>query len=184
MSVKSGRPSPARQGRPQVATREALIEAGLALLDERGAAALSMRALASRAGISAMTPYNYFTDKDDLQDAILGHALASFGADDDCDGGWDAQVQGAMHGLRDLLERHPGVVDLFVARTVALTEFRRHLIAVLRDAGLVESAATDALRTLGAYVVGYVVLERANAGHDSFDRGLQMLLRQIREEAA
>jgi AcrR family transcriptional regulator len=43
--------------------RAALIEAAAALLEESGAAGLSLRQVAERAGLSRQAPYNHFTDK-------------------------------------------------------------------------------------------------------------------------
>lgn len=43
--------------------RSALIEAAAALLEESGAAGLSLRQVAERAGLSRQAPYNHFTDK-------------------------------------------------------------------------------------------------------------------------
>ncbi len=43
--------------------RTALIEAAVALLEESGAAGLSLRQVAGRAGLSHQAPYNHFTDK-------------------------------------------------------------------------------------------------------------------------
>lgn len=50
--------------------RPALIQAGLKLLDERGARELSLRAAAQLAGVSHAAPYRHFRDKDALVAAI------------------------------------------------------------------------------------------------------------------
>ena len=50
--------------------REALIQAGLKLLSERGLAGLSLRAAAQLAGVSHAAPYRHFPDKQRLVAAI------------------------------------------------------------------------------------------------------------------
>jgi AcrR family transcriptional regulator len=50
--------------------REALVQAGLKLLSEGGARALSLRAAAQLAGVSHAAPYRHFRDKDALVSAI------------------------------------------------------------------------------------------------------------------
>lgn len=50
--------------------RNALIAAGLSILTEEGAAALSLREVARRAGVSHAAPYRHFADKDALLAAI------------------------------------------------------------------------------------------------------------------
>ncbi len=50
--------------------RNALIQAGLAILAEEGVHALTLRAVAGRAGVSHAAPYRHFTDKEALLAAI------------------------------------------------------------------------------------------------------------------
>jgi AcrR family transcriptional regulator len=50
--------------------RHALIQAGLELLSEGGAAALELRKVARRAGVSHAAPYRHFADKQTLVAAI------------------------------------------------------------------------------------------------------------------
>jgi AcrR family transcriptional regulator len=50
--------------------RRALIEAGIAILTEQGMAGLTLRKVASRAGVSHAAPYSHFTDKQALLAAI------------------------------------------------------------------------------------------------------------------
>jgi len=56
-------------------TRQAIIEAALALLAERGAAGVSMSALAERAGVSRPTLYKHFPDLDHVLAAWVGDQL-------------------------------------------------------------------------------------------------------------
>ncbi len=50
--------------------RTALVDAALALLAEDGADAISLRAVARRAGVSAMAPYRHYPDKAALLAAV------------------------------------------------------------------------------------------------------------------
>src|SRR5690606_14182762 len=50
--------------------REALLREGVALLQESGTEALTLRKLAQRLGVSHMAPYRHFSDKDALLAAI------------------------------------------------------------------------------------------------------------------
>ena len=49
---------------------EALVRAAVDLLEEGGAAELSLRAAARRAGVSTGAPYRHFADRDDLLSAV------------------------------------------------------------------------------------------------------------------
>lgn len=71
MSTSSGDPSTPKNGYHRGELREALVAAGLAILEEGGdAAALGLRETARRAGVSAMAPYRHFPDKDALLAAV------------------------------------------------------------------------------------------------------------------
>jgi len=71
--------------------RRALIDAARAILERDGLPALSLRAVARRAGVSQAAPYHHFPDKD----ALLA-ALGAEGFD-----GLDQAMRERMKGLRD-----------------------------------------------------------------------------------
>ncbi len=58
--------------------RDAIVEAAWALVGEEGLAALSLRDLARRAGISTPTVYAYFDAKIAIYDAMFGKAATQF----------------------------------------------------------------------------------------------------------
>ena len=56
--------------------RSQLQEAALALVDEHGLSALSMRTLAGALGTGPMTLYNYVRDRDELDALVVEAVLA------------------------------------------------------------------------------------------------------------
>ena len=56
-----------------------ILEAARDLLAERGLAALSMRSVAERVGVSATALYHYFENKQDLVDRVVKSAFERFG---------------------------------------------------------------------------------------------------------
>src|SRR5471030_2172592 len=58
--------------------RERLCDAATRLFDARGRDGFNMRELASELGVSAMTPYRYFKDKDDILAAVRSRAFNRF----------------------------------------------------------------------------------------------------------
>jgi AcrR family transcriptional regulator len=167
-------------------SRAAVLDAALDLVDADGLSALSLRALATRLGVSAMTPYSHFADKADLLAAMVGHALAPLAVEVSPDEPWDAHLERAMRTLHTTLELHPGVVELIIAESDArqLDEFRQQLIGMLRAVGLPRDRAADVLRTLTSYILGYTMLNRLRPGAhpDSFDDGLAMIMDSLRRE--
>ncbi len=72
---------------------------------------------------------------------------------------------------------------------VRLDEFRQSLITTLQKAGLSRGRSADVLRSLTSYILGYTLLGRLrpqqpnrSAPPDSFDLGLEMMMRSLREE--
>ena len=189
---------PASQTKPgpkPTLTRELVIDAALRLVDDEGVAALNLRKLAARLGVSAMTPYSYFDDKAELTSAMVGYALDALRLEpDDRDVAWDVRLERAMRGMHDAFERHPGVVELIIAEENPgrLDEFRRELVALLVGAGLSDAQARDALRSLTSYILGFTMLTRLRPRSParrrrspaSFDHGLTLLMNGIRAEAA
>ena len=57
--------------------RDELLAAALALFIEGGLEAVTMRAVATQVGVSAMTPYRYFEDKGHLLRGIWQHVLSA-----------------------------------------------------------------------------------------------------------
>ena len=61
--------------------REALVDAALALVEEKGPAGLTLRAAARKAGVSQAAPYRHFADKETLLAAVAEkgfHNMAAF----------------------------------------------------------------------------------------------------------
>jgi AcrR family transcriptional regulator len=180
-----------RRGRKPTLSREIVIEAALDLIDSDGLGALNLRKLADWMGISAMTPYHYFADKADLLSAMIEYAMTPLTNDLDPNLSSDRQIGAAMRDLNRILDHHPGVVDLIIAESdkLRLDEFRQSLIATLQKAGLTRRRSADILRSLTSYVLGYSMLNRLRPEQpnrsvppDSFEAGLEMMMRSLREE--
>jgi AcrR family transcriptional regulator len=69
--------SPTRGHKKKSRTRRQLLDAALGVLAERGEG-FSIADVATRAGVSHGTFYNYFSDRDELLDALVTHAVEDF----------------------------------------------------------------------------------------------------------
>lgn len=58
--------------------RDKLCDAGLQIFAEKGVEGLTLREVAARLGVSAMTPYRYFKDKEEILAAIRARAFNDF----------------------------------------------------------------------------------------------------------
>ena len=68
-----------RQSR-RLSARAAILDTAWAVVREEGLAALSLRNLARRTGITTPTVYAYFNSKNDIYDAMFGQAAEDFAA--------------------------------------------------------------------------------------------------------
>src|SRR6266496_4171516 len=87
-------------------SRERILDTALALVDEEGIEALSMRKLGQALGYEAMSLYNHVANKDDLLDGILDLVLAESEPPSPV-GDWDAAIRESAISVHDALRRHP-----------------------------------------------------------------------------
>ena len=141
-----------RRGRPATGVREALLAAAEAALAESGAARLSTREVARRAGVAESSIFYHFGDRVGLLEAVVGHYLPP---------------------VLDLFAAGPGGGGLrenLVALFEALEGFFRRavpVIAVIQADGQVREGFIERSRQTGigphhaiAGTVGYLTAER------------------------
>ncbi|HEY4943058.1 MAG TPA: TetR/AcrR family transcriptional regulator [Rhizomicrobium sp.] len=84
--------------------RERLCDAATKLFDARGREGFTMRELASELGVSAMTPYRYFKDKDDILAAVRARAFTR----------WSEVLEAAFASARTAAEKSAAVFHAYV----------------------------------------------------------------------
>lgn len=94
---------------------DSVVEAGIALVDDAGVGQLTIRRLAQRLGVGAMTLYSYVPGRAELIDLMVDHVFAEVS--------YSGQVLSWREGLTEvaaanwaLLTRHPWLVDVDVSR--------------------------------------------------------------------
>jgi TetR/AcrR family transcriptional regulator, tetracycline repressor protein len=170
-------------------TRERVCAEALALVDEEGLDALSMRRLGARLGCEAMSLYRHVRDKADLLDALQAAVLGDLAVEHRA-GDWRALVEGMARGFRKTLLLHPNVVPLFATRPInapeALAPIAR-VWTVLGQAGFTMRDAEKVIITVGVFTLGFVLAETQGrppehpgsprmAGSPEFKFGLDALL--------
>ena len=148
--------------------REQVADAALELADREGLDALTMRALADRLGVGAMTLYGYVRNKDELLDAIVDRAVTET-EPPALEGEWDQQLREVVVRARQGLLRHPSLVELRIRRPVLRPDalrFSEMSLRILRRAGFEVREATWAFRLLFTYTLGFAALSPAEATED------------------
>jgi TetR/AcrR family tetracycline transcriptional repressor len=154
------------------------LSEAIALLDDVGSDALTMRRLAERLGVQAGALYWHYPNKQQLLAAMAEAMLADVAlADDREPARWRERIVDQLMVLRRALLAHRDggrvFAGTFVAEpnTLAVGEV---IVGALRNVGLGKREAAWTALTLVHFVIGFVVEEQAAAGIDptELERGL------------
>jgi TetR/AcrR family transcriptional regulator, tetracycline repressor protein len=150
-------------------TRELIIKEALALLEEHGPGALSMRRLADRLGVAPNALYTHVRGKADLIDGLVDQVYAGLELHPDPGGDWAQQLATLSQAVRDHLLAHPAVVPYALQQpglgphSLRLGEA---IYDILRPAGFSDQAVVGTVYALVTYILGFVALEIPRAGTD------------------
>ena len=186
---------PARALRRAGLSRERVLAAAVALADEGGVEELSMRKLARKLGVEAMSLYNHIANKDHLLDGMVDFVVGEIeppspSAD------WKQEIRRSAILTRDALNRHRWAIGLLDARPGpggASARLHEAGLACLREAGVSADGATHALAVQDAYTYGYAlreatrpsILDSDGSGHgQEFLFGLDLILDALEEHLA
>ena len=140
--------------------RDQVLRAAVALADESGIEALSMRKLGQVLGVEAMSLYNHVGSKSDLLDGMVDTV---FGEIDLPSGGdWKAAMRRRAISARQVLRGHPWAIGLMESRTSPGAATLRHHDAVLgclRRAGFSVELTAHAYALLDSYIYGFALQE-------------------------
>ncbi|MBK9029997.1 MAG: TetR/AcrR family transcriptional regulator C-terminal domain-containing protein [Myxococcales bacterium] len=140
-------------------TREAILDAAVALLDQDGLPGLSMRRLGAALGVEAMSLYHHVPSKAALLDGIHERILLALPPPPRART-WQAFARHQAHALHAALRAHPHAVPLFATRpaaTPAATARLERYLAVLVEAGFAPVDALSVIQLLAQLVVGHAM---------------------------
>src|SRR5438045_1675645 len=101
----------ATRSRRRPLTRERVVAKAIALADQDGIDALSMRKLGQALGVEAMSLYNHVTNKGELVAAMVDRVVEGFDLPDD-EPQWDAAIRRCAISAHDLLIEHQWACSL------------------------------------------------------------------------
>jgi AcrR family transcriptional regulator len=138
--------------------RERILRAALELADREGIEALSMRRLAARLGVEAMTLYYHVKNKQQLLDGIMDLVFGEFepatpGAP------WRAAVRGTAISAHEALMRHPWAAELSFKTGVSAARLALMdgLLGTLRAAGFSPATTHHAYHALDSHITGFTL---------------------------
>jgi AcrR family transcriptional regulator len=164
-TTSSGVPGMALR-KPKAERRAEILDAAIALADAQGLAAVTLRAVGQRVGVTAMALYGYFPDKDSLLDAmadrVIGDNLPGIPGLLSGHPGWRDRLL-ALAGLyRQVAREHPAMVQYGFTRpaetpgTLRVVEL---VYQVLLDAGVPPAEIPRFERFVSTFVMGWVLSE-------------------------
>lgn len=157
-----------------VLTRERIVAAALALIDESGLDVLSMRKLGGRLGVDPMSIYHHVPNKEALLRAVVQDVFAAMRVPP-ATGPWQQRVRGWANAYRDVARAHPNLVLRIVsdpdAVAVAAVWANESLYGALEASGLPAASAVRAADLVVDYVNGYMLgavpASASGAGHEA-----------------
>jgi AcrR family transcriptional regulator len=175
--------------------RRLILDQALALVDERGLAAMSMRAVAERVGLTSMALYPYVGGKDALLDGLVDLLTLELGSkvgEELADIDWRRRLVALGRAVRSLAYAHPAAFPLLLNRQAAGASASWLLAAlrgVLHDAEVPEDRIPRLARLICAFLLGYTTgevtggLPATAPGHGDrsaeFEEDLQDLVRLV-----
>jgi AcrR family transcriptional regulator len=144
-----------------VSRKEEILDAAVAIADQHGLEAVSMRAVADQVGVTPMALYPHIGSKAELLAAMQGRVLSELlpiqaGTD------WRDQLRRLAHASRGLAKRHPWVGSLMFSRPSVAPDAVRVTDAIyqaLLDAGVPAADVPRLERLLTTFVLGYALSE-------------------------
>lgn len=142
-------------------TPERIIATAVAVADEEGLAAVSMRRVAAELGVATMSLYRHISDKEDLLLRMMDATLATWRFPDGPPGGWRDRLEFAARALWAMFRRHPWLAPaLSLTRPQPLPNaipFSEWVLAALDGQGLGRWTTFTTYVTLFNYVRGTAV---------------------------
>jgi len=125
--------------------------------------AVTVRSLASRLGVGAMTLYGYFRSKDDILDAVADHVMGTLEMPDVPDESPEDAIRFVAAAFLRLMSEHPSVVALLASRTTRSREsLRAAMESVLRrlvSAGIPAPLAVHCYGFLIQHAMGFTTYQ-------------------------
>src|ERR687883_83390 len=142
-------------------SKERVLRAAVALADEGGLEALSMRRLAKELGVEAMSLYNHVANKEEILAGIIDLVASETEIPSD-DVDWKTALRRSVISWRDALVRHPWASGLQLSQQGGGPAGIRNsdwMLRKLREAGLSNDVVYHAFHILEAYLLGFAAMQ-------------------------
>lgn len=162
------------------------MDASLALLDARGAGALTMRNVADALGCSQAALYRHVRNREELVTLLADRAVSVASSPPPAGLDWAGQAAWSARLFRAHLRRHPALVSLLRGterggpNSLAGLEYA---VGLFMGAGLTPRLASAAASSLATFIVGSVQFNLGLDASDPVERRDRLLLFRTRDPA-
>lgn len=142
-------------------SRTRVLEAAVALADEAGLEAFSMRGLAQELGVVPMALYKHVAHREELLDGMVDIVFGEIELPSrDLD--WRSAMRRRALSTREALQRHSWAIGMLESRHPGPANLRNHdaVMGCLRSAGFSFKLAIHAYSLQDAYIYGFALQER------------------------
>ncbi|MBV9921310.1 MAG: TetR/AcrR family transcriptional regulator [Pseudonocardia sp.] len=171
MVMKPGRAG-GRRRRGRGLSLDRIVSVTLELVDEQGVGAASMRAVAARLDVEAMSLYKYVATRDELFDAVVDKVVNELSDDPQVTlrptAGWRPWLHGMGWGVRRYARAHPHAFPLVATRPAVAPWVNPPLRSLrwieafldgLHREGFTDEEVLFSYRTFNSFLLGYLLLE-------------------------
>lgn len=171
-SAEQRQSSDAVRGRGRRLNTQLVVDATVAMIDERGMAAVTMRGLAARLGVEAMSLYKHIENRDKLFDAVVDRIVNELSLDQGVarapSAGWRPYLAGIARGIRRYARAHPHAFPLVATRPseapwinppLRSVEWIEAFLSGLATEGFTDEQILFAYRTFNSFLLGFLLLE-------------------------
>jgi len=138
-----------------------VLQAAVALADEAGLEAFSMRGLAQELGVVPMALYKHVANKDELLDGMIDIVFSEIELPP-TDLDWRSAMARRAISTREALQRHSWAIGMMESRHPGPANLRNHnaVMGCLRKAGFPFKMAIHAYSAQDAYIYGFALQEK------------------------
>lgn len=140
---------------------ERIVQASLELLESRGIDGFSIRKLGARLGVTPMSLYHYFDDRDAILQAVVDSVLLSVEIPPRGRGSWQHAVRKLLGSLHQQLLPHVGLLPILSSAehwSPALFRVGHVLFEILEESGCSRNSAVRAHRILMHHTFGSLMV--------------------------
>ena len=167
-------------------TRDRVLRAALELADDGGFHSLSMRKVAGRLGVEAMSLYNHVANKEDIVDGLVDIVFSEIDVPDPGSMDWKPAMRRRAISVRAALNRHRWAIGEMEGRTThGPNNLRLHdaVLGCLRAAGFSIAMTVRAMSVQDAYIYGFA-LQQADMSSETPEDFAAEAQRQMRDYAS